>query len=169
MELDFIIDKLTNSIQNTVSGDSFDTVISRLLDSDLINISKKNGWNFNWQSELNDKSKVVYKLTIINNFEVIQGLLSVSIENDHVYMHLLENAPFNLGGKKLFEGVAGNLVAHACLISFQEGFDGFVVFKAKTILKEHYRNSLGAFELNGNKMIIPTQSAEKLIDKYFKH
>ena len=47
--LDFIIDKLTNSIQNTISGDSFDTEVLRLTNADLKQVQKKNGWNFDWK------------------------------------------------------------------------------------------------------------------------
>jgi len=54
-------------------------------------------------------------------------------------MNLLESAPFNIGENKLYEGVAGNLVAYACKVSFQHGFDGYVAFTAKTNLIEHYK------------------------------
>jgi hypothetical protein len=166
--LDFIIDKLTNSIQNTISGDSFGTEVLRLIKADLKQLTKKNGWNFNWKAELDNNTKEVFKLTIPNNPSVIQGLLSLTLESDHVYMHLLESAPFNIGQNKLYEGVAGNLVAHACKVSFQKGFDGFVGFTAKTKLIAHYQKTLGAYTLGGHRMIIPTQSAQLLIDKYFK-
>jgi hypothetical protein len=168
INLDFIVDKLTNSILNTISGDSFDTEVLRLTNVDLKQTTKKNGWNFNWSAELKDNKKEVFKLTIPHNSNIIQGLLSLSLESDHVYMHLLENAPFNIGENKLYEGVAGNLVAHACKVSFQQGFDGFVAFTAKTKLIEHYQKTLGAYTLGGHRMIIPTQSAQILIDKYFK-
>jgi len=166
--LDFIVDKLTNSIQNTISGDSFATDVLRLTINDIKQVTKKNGWSFNWKSELADDKKEVFKLTIPNNPNIIQGLLSLSIETDHVYMHLLENAPFNIGQSKLYEGVAGNLVAHACKVSFQYGFEGFVGFTAKTKLIEHYQKTLGAYLLSGQRMIIPTRSAILLIEKYFK-
>ena len=166
--LDFIIDKLTNSIQNTISGDSFATEVLRLTKNDLKQVTKKNGWNFDWKSELSDNRKEVFKLTIPNNPGIVQGLLSLTLEPDHIYMHLLENAPFNIGQNKLYEGVAGNLVAHACKVSFQQGFDGFVGFTAKTKLINHYQKTLGAYILSGQRMIIPTQSAQILIDKYFK-
>ena len=39
--LDFIIDKLTNSIENLISGDSFATEISLLTTADLKSIIKK--------------------------------------------------------------------------------------------------------------------------------
>jgi hypothetical protein len=166
--LDFVIDNLTNSIRNTVTGDSFQTEISRLTLNDLKSVGKKNGWLFDWKKELNDNRKEVYKLTIVNNLNVVQGLISLSKEADHVFMNLLENAPFNLGQNKMYEGVAGNLVAYACKISFQQGFEGFVAFIAKTALIEHYRKTLGAYLLGGQKMIIPTHSSQTLVDKYFK-
>jgi hypothetical protein len=168
IELDFIIDKLTKSIQNTVTGDSFQTEISHLTFNDLKTVSKKKGWLFDWEKELGNDTKEVYKLTIVNNLDVIQGLISLSRERDHIFMNLLENAPFNLGKNKMYEGVAGNLVAYACKLSFLQGFDGFVAFVSKTALIEHYINTLGAYPLAGQKMIIPTNSAKILVEKYFK-
>ena len=168
IEQDFIIDKLTNSIENTISGDSFRTEISVLTKTDLKNILKKNGWNFNWKEEYNDLTKEVYKLTIVNNPSIIQGLLSVTIESDYVYMNLLESAPFNIGKNKLYEGVAGNLVAYACKLSFQKGFDGFVAFTAKTRLIEHYEKTLGAYHFKNQRMILETNASKVLVEKYFK-
>lgn len=166
--LDFIIDRLTNSIQNTISGDSFQTEVSLFTIQDTKLVTKKNGWQFNWKTELADNSKEVYKLTIINNPGVTQGLLSLTIRPDHILMTLLESAPFNIGRNKLYEGVPGNLVAYACKLSFQYGFDGFVSFTAKTKLIAHYEKTLGAYHFGGHRMIIPTDTAEKLVEKYFK-
>jgi len=168
IEQSFIIDKLTDSILNTISGDSFQTEVSRITSVDLKNIIKKNGWNFNWKSEFNDIKKEVYKLTIVNNSNIIQGALSITIEEDHVYMNLLESSPFNVGKNKLYEGVSGNLVAFACKVSFQKGFDGFVAFTAKTNLIRHYEESLGAFHFKNQRMIIETEASKKLVKKYFK-
>lgn len=131
IELDFIIDKLTNSIQNTISGDSFPTEVARFTIRDCKHITKKNGWNFKWKIELNNDINEIYKLTVVHNPDIIQGLLSIRKEQDHIFMNLLESAPFNIGRNKLYEGVAGNLVAYACKISFQFGYEGFVSFTAK--------------------------------------
>ena len=166
--LDFEVDRLTNSIQNTISGDSFPTDVSRLIKTDLRQITKKNGWVFNWKTELDDNTKEVYKLTINNNPNIIQGILSITIETDHVYMDLLESAAFNKGKNKLYEGVAGNLVAYACKKSFQNGFDGYLSFTAKTKLIDHYIKTLNAFHFGGHLMIINTLAASKLVDQYFK-
>ncbi|MCK9450621.1 MAG: hypothetical protein M0Q90_02930 [Bacteroidales bacterium] len=168
IEQDFVIDRLTNSILNTISGDSFATEVSVLTKSDLRNITKKKGWNFNWRSEYKNEITEQYKLTIVNNPDIIQGLLSITIEQDHVFMDLLESAPFNIGQNKLYEGVAGNLVAYSCKVSFQKGFEGFVAFTAKTQLIEHYEKTLGAFHFKNQRMIIDTISAKRLVEKYFK-
>ena len=122
--LDFIVDKLTNSIENVVTGDSFQTEISVLSKTDLKGITKFMGWTFNWKTEFNDPVKEVYKLNIVNNSTIIQGLISLEIKADHIYMHLVENAPFNRGKSKMYSGVAGNLVAFACKLSFQRGHQG---------------------------------------------
>ena len=57
----FIIDKLTNSIENVVTGDSFATEISILTPSDHKNILKKQGWQFNWKLESNYPERDVYR------------------------------------------------------------------------------------------------------------
>jgi hypothetical protein len=105
IELDFVVDALTNSIRNTISGDSFRTDVLPLTKNDLKQITKKNGWNFNWKTELENNIKEVYKLTIVGNTNIVQGLVSLTKNSDHIYMDLLENAPFNLGRNKLYEGV----------------------------------------------------------------
>jgi hypothetical protein len=82
-------------------------------------------------------------------------------------MHLIESAPFNKGKTKMYAGVPGNLVAFACKLSFQRGHEGNVSFLSKTKLIAHYEKTLGAFHFGGRVMIIETQAALQLINKYF--
>ena len=166
--LEFEIDKLTRSIENVATGDSFSTDITHLYKTDLKQVSKKNGWAFNWKTELDFPEREVYKLTIQGNPGIIQGLVSLSMDADHVYMHLIESAPFNKGKSKIYLGVPGNLVAYACRLAFQRGFDGFVSFHSKTKLIDHYVKTLGAYHFGGHLMIIDTIPAKALIEKYFK-
>ncbi len=165
--LDIIIDKLTNSILNTISGDSFPTDVHPINKSDFKIATKKNGWLFSWSAEHKFSDRQVYKLTIRNNPNVIQGLVSISDYNDHFYLHLVESAPFNLGKNKLYEGVPGNLFAFTCKQSWDKGYQGFVSFTSKTNLIEHYSNSLNAVHIGGNKMVIFPKEALKLIKKYY--
>ncbi|MBS1511768.1 MAG: hypothetical protein JST86_13055 [Bacteroidetes bacterium] len=166
--LAFEVDKLINSIENTKSGDSFPTEVSLLTHSDVKLVTRKNNWQFNWAGELNIAAREVYKLTISNNPGIIQGIVSLEVKTDHVYMHLIESAPFNKGKDKIYIGVAGNLVAFACKLSFQRGGEGYVSFLSKTRLIKHYEKSLGAVHFGGHKMVITTEAALKLTNKYFK-
>jgi len=165
--LDFIIDKLTNSIENTLTGEVFDTVIVRLTSKDAKQI-KETDWQFNWLKELKDKTKEIYKLTTVNNPTIIQGLLSIEDKQDHVFMHLIESARFNKGKGKVYFGVPGNLVAFACKVSVDKGFEGFLAFDAKTALIKHYQESLHATHFRGRRMFIETSAALRLISLYFK-
>ena len=165
--LDFIIDRLTNSIENVQSGDSFPTDISLLTTIELKSISKRNGWRFNWSKENKQPERDIYKVTIVNNPNIIQGIISLEVKPDHVYMHLIESAPFNIGKHKTYFGVPANLVAFACKLSFQRGGEGYISFIAKTKLINHYIESLGAVHFGGHLMVITTPVALKLINKYF--
>lgn len=161
------IDKLTNSIVNTISGDSFPTDVHPLTKADLKNTTKKKGWLFNWASEFKLSDRQVFKLTIRNNPEIIQGLLSISDYSDHYYLHLVESAPFNIGRSKLYEGVPGNLFAYTCKTSWDKGYQGFVSFTSKSKLIDHYEKMLGATYVSGHKMVIFPKEALQLIRKYF--
>ena len=79
--LDFEVDRLTNSIENIVTGDSFSTDITIISISDLKTVTKKNGWQFDWKLELKQPERDVYKLTIVNNQSVIQGLVSLEVKS----------------------------------------------------------------------------------------
>jgi len=96
IRLDFEVDKLANSIENAVSGEVFDTVVTLLKPPDAKQI-KKAEWTFNWQTELKDKTKQVFKLTTVNNPTIIHGLISLIDKGDHFFMVLIESATFNKG------------------------------------------------------------------------
>lgn len=96
---DIEIDKLTNSIENTFSGDRFETELLPVSKADLKLVKKGNGWQFDWKYEFEQTERYVFKLTIEGNPNVIQGLISFSDEKDHLFMHLIESAPFNKGKK----------------------------------------------------------------------
>jgi hypothetical protein len=169
IHLDFEVDKITNSIENVLTKDVFATDVLPLSKEDLKNVTKKGGWVFDWKQEFKQPEKDIYKLTIVNNIHIIQGLISLETKSDHIFMHLVESAPFNKGKPKVYEGVPGNLVAFACRQSFRYGYDGNVSFLSKTQLIGHYMQSLGAIHIGGHRMIIETQAALKLINKYFKN
>lgn len=165
--IDLEIDKLTNSVENSLTGEVFDTEITRLSKGDL-KLIKKSDWVFNWKLEFRTQKNEVYKLSTVNNPTIIQGLLSIEDKEDHIFMHLIESAKFNKGRDKIYLGVPGNLVAFACKLSLGKGYDGYVAFDSKTILIEHYKQTLGATHLIRQRMFIDPIAAYKLISRYFK-
>ena len=98
------IDKLINSIENTVSGDVFDTEVVQMFAKDIKQI-KKADWQFKWQEQVKLSDRETYKLVIKDNQKIIQGLISLSDQGDHLYMHLIESAKFNKGKNKIYAGV----------------------------------------------------------------
>ena len=163
---DIEIDKLTRSIENAISGDSFKTEVLELNLADIKKL-KKADWLFEWKAEAKSKDRMVYKLVILENPNIIQGLISLQDRGDHIFMTLIESSKFNRGDKKIYLGVPGNLVAFACKISFEKGYGGYVSFESKSKLKEHYKKTLKAHFLFGNFMAIDSKAAIKLIDQYF--
>jgi hypothetical protein len=73
---DLEIDKLTRSIENAISGDSFKTEILEIAATDIRKL-KKADWLFNSKSEAKLKDRKVYKLVIVDNPNIIQGLISI--------------------------------------------------------------------------------------------
>jgi hypothetical protein len=69
--------------------------------------------------------------------------------------------------QKIYAGGPGNLGAFACKLSFQRGHEGNVSFISKTQLVQHYIDTLGAIHFGGRIMIIDSNAALKLINKYF--
>lgn len=160
------IDKLTNSIENAITGEVFDTEFHRLVDTGVKHLVKKD-WEFDWSEEIRAEVKEVYKLTIKGNSNIIQGLLSLQVNQDHVFVFLVESAKFNRGKKKIYLGVLGNLFAYACKRSLEEGLGGFVAYEAKTNLVEHFIEELEAIQIGKQRMYIGNPQAIKLIERYF--
>ena len=163
---DIEIDKLTRSVENAISGDSFKTEVIELTLADIRKL-KKADWLFDWKTEAKSINKKVYKLVIVENPNIIQGLISLQDRGDHIFMPLIESNNFNRGSKKVYLGVPGNLVAFGCKVSFEKGYGGYVSFESKTKLIEHYKKTLGANSLFANFMAIDTKAAAKLIEQYF--
>lgn len=163
--IDIEIDKLTNSIEEVATGKTIATHVGRVLPEDRLIRDKD--WRFDWLSELKEPGREVYALTADPHPGIPQGLISIEDKGDHVFMQLLESARFNQGKGKLFLGVPPNLVAHACRISFKRGYGGVVAFVARTKLRQHYIDTLGAQVLRGDRLHIGTERATELVQRYF--
>jgi len=93
---DIEIDKLTRSLENAISRDSFKTEVLEVTDTDIRKL-KKTDWLFDWKAEAMQSNKTIYKLVIVDNTQIIQGLISLQDRSDHVFMSLIESNKFNKG------------------------------------------------------------------------
>lgn len=160
------VDKLTYSIEDIISGQRFETTLSRLVPESLSEI-KKSHWSFDWRLEILTPDREVYKLCRVDEPREIQGLVSLENLNDHIYLHLIESAKANRGKQKKFQGVAGNLFAFACRISLDKGYGGIIAFDSKTTLIDHYQKTLGARILFGRRLVLDPDVAKNLAFQYF--
>jgi hypothetical protein len=167
VRLDFEVDKLTNSIENILTGEIFETEIVRLKTVDISSLNRSK-WQFNWRMELKSAEREVYALVTKENPSILHGIMSIEDMGDHFFLHLIESASFNKGHTKLYAGVAPNLMAFACKKSFEKGYGGHLAFIAKSALIEHYEKTLGAKPLYGNRMFLDTEAAYPLVRSYFK-
>jgi hypothetical protein len=167
MELGFEIDKITESIENAQTGETLDTLVLPVTKADLEEVTKNNGWLFDWKFEYGQTGRHVYKLVAEQEPQTIQGMVSLENKKDHVFMHLIENSPFNLGKGKKYLGVAGNLIAYGCKLSMEYGYGGVVVFEPKTALIPHYENTLGAVLISERRMAVLEDRAMFYLEKYF--
>jgi hypothetical protein len=84
-QINVIIDKLTNSIENAKTGENFKT---QVLPFNINNKGfTKSKWGFNWTKESIDISRQVFKLITIENPSVIHGLLSIEDKGKRQIQH----------------------------------------------------------------------------------
>jgi hypothetical protein len=70
------IDKLTNSIQNIISGDSFPTDVHPISKADLKNVTKKNKWLLIGQKNLKWPIELFLNLQSVTILILFRGLLA---------------------------------------------------------------------------------------------
>ena len=170
MEIDIQIDSLTNCLVCRETGEQFDTefrlVLKTISKKDAVALQRK-GWKFDWRIP-HQQDYEVYELLLKDDTQV-QGMIALKHIRDQFYTHvdIVEAAPENIGHLGKYKGVGAHLFAIACKLSWDVGNEGYVQFTAKTNLVEHYRETLGARNIDSQKMFIDSYGALKLIKTYF--
>jgi len=163
MEIDLIIDHITPCLIERSTAKILPTSYRKIDPKEIRLLTK--GWRFNWVKPFKDGYEV-FGLTVGDE---IQGLISLKPSEDFVEVGLVESSPHNVGSKGVYYGVGAHLFAFAAKFSFDNGFDGYISFSAKTDLIEHYKNVLSAKQIgNTQKMYLDTTAASSLVDTYFK-
>ena len=162
--INILIDKFTPCIEEVKTSKIVNTQYNKInVSRSLARQLKTERWNFDWNATKGD----VYQLTLDSN-RLIQGLISLEDRKDHVYVHLVESNPQNIGKDKIYNGVGAHLFAIAVEKSFELGYDGFIRFMPKTALTNHYKKELGAVMLPNGSMGMDTDASSALVEKYIK-
>lgn len=164
MEVDILIDKLTNCLVERESCRVVDTTYKRRRTS--IKPADYKGWKFNW-GETEKNGNTIYEL-FLQGDNIVQGRISLKIEGGIANVEIVESAPHNYGHTGKYEGVGGHLFAIACQCSLEAGCDGVVAFTSKSDLVDYYRKTLNAVEINPRRMVIFENAAQILLDKYIR-
>ena len=119
----------------------------------------------------------IYKLQLENERSML-GLMSIRDEKDPtiraIKIELLEVDVAHIGSKKKIKGTAGCLIAWACKISFDRGYEGAVYLVPKTNLITHFISTYGFTHIDIRSperplgfMILLGAISQKLINEYF--
>lgn len=158
-----------------MNGNPVPTYVSAATAADL-NATVR--WQTRWTSRaaLNMPNKVV--LRRVDTGELL-GLMAYAVDNrslavEIIYVESAGHSNANLlhetGGEKKYIGIAKALFAYAVSVSLESGFDGVLVFKAKTTeLVEYYIREFGARHAGSYdpfRLVIWEDAAQELIKPF---
>lgn len=152
---------------------------NKIIDTSVVDVSPTKedfkDWEFDWT--IPQKNGYTIRGIKADGDDRIQGMVAMKSDpqNYAINVDIVEAAPFNNPHNKVYvekeySGIGGHLFAEAVKESMAQGYDGYVYFKAKTDLIEHYQKELGAVLINPKEriMAIDERSAKVLYDKYYK-
>jgi hypothetical protein len=134
-----------------------------LVTDDDYKIITKAKYFFDWKKE---KENWVYKL-IVKDSEEILGLMSVENfeDEDRLQINLLAVSKENRGEKKVYEGIAENLIVFACREAVKlYAENACVSLVPKTELKIHYIQKYGMIDA-GRQVFLEGIALYKLLEK----
>ncbi len=164
MEVDILIDRITDCLIDTRTGEEVETEYR--MRRTPIRPKDYKGWKFNWSiTEINGYH--IYEL-FVKDDDTVQGRISLKIDGGVADVEIVETAPHNYSHKGIYAGVGAHLFAIACQASLDAGCDGVVAFTSKSDLVEYYMEKLNAVEITPRRMVIFENAAQILLDKYMR-
>lgn len=146
------------------SQEHIDIVIEKVQDIDFKKI-KRAKFDFNWGLE---KANEVFKLRIKGEEEML-GLMSIIHfeQEKRIEIHLLAVSKTNIGHNKIYEKIAGNLIAYACRESVKlYAENACVSLIPKTDLKQHYINEYGMIDDGGQHLYLEGMTLYQLLNNF---
>lgn len=156
------------NLKEVESGEQIEALITKASKKELP--LKRDGWQFTWKKLGTTEGADFYKLTTVEEPDVIEGMLMLTLINEEMlYLNNIEVAPHNYGKDGRYDNVAGGLLAFGCYKSFEQGknyYIGYLSFESKTKLIELYQNKYGATFAMGQKMFFDPEAGKQLMKKF---
>lgn len=162
-------------ILDAVSGGKIPTVVKVATEQDLV---ATKDWQTNWTTPFAAKLPNKVALRRMDDGELL-GLMSYELDEkglavEIIYVESARHSNANLlhteGKQKRYYGIAKALFAYAVQVSLDAGFDGVLVFKAKTSdLLDYYAREFGARQVASYdpfRMVIWEDAAERIITEF---
>lgn len=162
-------------VRDAVLGDKIPSVVRPATKRDL---AATRNWQTNWSTPFAVQLPNKVALCRLDTEELL-GLMSYELDEkglavEIIYMESARHSNGNLlraeGGYKRYFGIAKALFTHAVQVSLDAGFDGVLVFKAKTSdLLDYYTREFGARRAAAYdpfRMIIWEDAAEKIVAEF---
>lgn len=162
-------------VRDAVSGGKIPAVVGAATEQDL---AATKDWQTSWETTFARELPNKVALRRTDDGELL-GLMSYELDEkglavEVIYMESARHSNANLlnaeGGHKRYFGIAKALFAYAVQISLDAGFDGVLVFKAKTSeLLDYYARAFGARRAAAYdpfRMIIWEDAAERIIEEF---
>jgi len=146
-------------------GSQLKAAISKVLEEDFDYLAKSNEYVFDWRLE---KYSDLYKLYLLSDRDSILGMMSLDDypDSSRINISLIEVSKTNRGNDRIYENIAGCLIAFALKIAFQLGYNGYVTIEPKNEkLLKYYEIKYG-FQAAGYMMYLKGSQSEKLIKMY---
>lgn len=162
-------------VMDALSGERVPAVVKAVTEQDL---ASTKDWQTSWTTSfaLQLPNKVALhrdddgELLGLMSYKLDESSLAVEIIYVESARHSNANFLHAEGGHKRYYGIAKALFAYAVRMSLEAGFDGILVFKAKTSeLLEYYKRELGARQVASYdpfRMVIWEDAAERIIAEF---
>lgn len=167
-------DKFVPCLEDSKTGQIFDTVVTKLDTKVLGEYNKANGWYVNWQQLAKQKDTDIYALKIKGSKE-IEGLIALKKDeiSQTTFIEWMVAAPHNnkeksLTGDKKYNGVGGHLLAIAADKSKEFGYNGCIsAYAASDEVLQYYLDKTGALSFGHDRRVFwLDDAAENIMRRY---
>ena len=162
-------------VRDAGSDEKIPAVIEKATERDLVSTQN---WQTSWATSFARQLPNKVALRRADHDELL-GLMAYELDKsclavEVIYMESARHSNANLlhveGGHKRYYGIAKALFAYAVQMSMEAGFDGVLMFKAKTSeLLDYYRREFGARQVAAYdpfRMVIWADAAERIISEF---